>query len=201
MRGKSRVDEWETSLSSIKNAGSSSSADTLDPRIEPQPYPLLRWCYDALPNSDIKNCFLYYAMYAKDEEIEAQELVQMWVAEGLVRSKQGNHLMDMAIGQNYVNLLVDRCFFQNATSDQRNMNAWVNPEHQWIGVYHVVREMAIYVGEKEENCLLKAGQRLQFFPTIHNHEDCKRISLHKNDIKNLPTELPCPKLVTLMLSN
>jgi hypothetical protein len=28
--------------------------------------------------------------------------------------------------------------------------------------------MAIYIGEKEENCLFKASQRLHNFPTIHN---------------------------------
>lgn len=101
-------------------------------------------------------------MYAENEKISVQELVQMWVAEGLVRRKQGNHLMSMAIRQSYVNLLLDRCLFQNATADKGIMFAWLNPEHPCIRVHHVVGEMAIYIGEKE-NCLLMAGQRLQIF--------------------------------------
>ena len=43
------------------------------------------------------------------------------------------------------------------------------------------------------------GQELQNFPEIHN-EDCKRISLCKNYIENLPTEFTGPKLVSLFLA-
>jgi disease resistance protein RPS2 len=190
MMGKTTVDEWKASLSSIKNADPSSFPDTLDPQL----YRPLRWAYDALPNSELKNCFLYCAMYPKDQKIPMQDLVPLWIAEGLVRSKQENHLMDMAIGRSYVNLLVDHCFFQNAT-DEALVN--VSEVVQHTRVHHVIHDMAIYIGE-EENCLFKAGQGLQDFPTIHN--DYKRISLRNNDIKSLPAEFPCSKLVSLFLS-
>lgn len=196
MRGKTRLGEWNTCLSSIKIANSSSDRNTLHPRFDPELYPLLRWSYDALPNSDVKNCFLYCAMYPKDEKINVEGLVGMWIAQGFVRSKQGHHLMDMAIGRSYVNLLADRCFFQNAAPEAHILQL---PEYISIRVHHVVREMAIYVGEEEENCLFKAGEGLKIFPEIQN-EDCKRISVLKNGITNLPNELQCPKLVSLMLS-
>ena len=112
--------------------------------------------------------------------------------------------MDMAIGRRYLNLLLDRCFFQNPSTAEEDSwySNWDNREEQCITVENDIYEMAIYIGEKEENCLLKAVRDLQNFPTIHNHADCKRISLLQNDdIQNLPSELPCPKLVSLILSS
>jgi hypothetical protein len=64
----------------------------------------------------------------------------------------------------------------------------------------VIHYMEIYIGENEENCLLRAGQSLQHFPGIPSSDDCKRISILGNDIKSLPEkELRCPKLVSLNL--
>lgn len=62
----------------------------------------------------------------KDHEIYVKELVQMWIAEGVVRSKQGSHLTDMAIGRSYVNLLVDRCLFQNVSNKDRVCNPYLH---------------------------------------------------------------------------
>jgi len=109
-----------------------------------------------------------------------------WIAEGLVRSKQGSHLMDMAIGRNYVNLLVDRCFLQNAINEQED-EVWDHLKYQSIRFEDGIHEMVIYIGEKEENCVFKTGQQLSIFPEIHN-EECKRISIRDREIRNLPTE-------------
>jgi len=76
------------------------------------------------------------------------------------------------------NLLVDSCLFQNAADDEDIMRVWAFPENQYIKVHHVVRQMAIYIGE-EENCLFKASQRLQNFPKIHNEDNKKDISSQK----------------------
>jgi disease resistance protein RPS2 len=193
MMGKTAVDEWRTSLSSIKNADPSSPDTDLHQR-------LIRWSYDALPNSNIKNCFLYCAMYREKERICVEQLVQMWVAEGLVRSRQGSHLMDMAIGFSYVNLLLDRRLFQNAPLERSGELKSVREYlQQHIKVHVAIRRMAINIGEEEENCVFKACQELENFPEIQN-ENCKRISVQGNYIKNLPTEFTCPKLVSLFLT-
>jgi Leucine-rich repeat (LRR) protein len=60
--------------------------------------------------------------------------------------------------------------------------------------------MAIYIGENEENCVLRAGQSLQHFPDIPASDNCRRISVMGNDIKSLPAkELRCPNLVSLAM--
>ena len=89
--------------------------DPLPPMRADQESEQLYQSYHALSSSDLKNFLLYSSiLYKKDDEgINVRELVQMWIAEGLVRSKQETHLMDMAIGCTYVNLLLDRRLFHN----------------------------------------------------------------------------------------
>ena len=69
-----------------------------------------------------------------------------------------------------------------------------------ISVHDVLHDMAIYIGENEENCVLRARQSLQHFPHIPGSENCRRISVLGNNIKALPAkELRCPNLVALYL--
>ena len=59
--------------------------------------------------------------------------------------------------------------------------------------------MEIYIGEKEENCLFRAGQMHEQFP-LEVRENCKRMSLYDNNIRCLPQKgLKCTKLVSLIL--
>ena len=68
-------------------------------------------------------------------------------------------------------------------------------------MHNVIRDMEIYTGDNEENCVLRAGQSLQHFPNIPTSGNCKQISVCGNDIKSLPAkDLRCPKLVSLFLS-
>lgn len=58
---------------------------------DPELYQRFRWSYDALPHLNVRKN-LYCAMYAEDEEIDVQELVQMWVAEVLVCWQKNIHV-------------------------------------------------------------------------------------------------------------
>jgi len=111
MDNKTSVDEWKNSLSLMKC--SDPYFPLTHPTVDQELYQRLRWSYDALPDSNMKNCFLYCAMFPEDAIIDADELVRMWISERLVKSKHETHLMDMAIGRNYVKLLAYRCLFQN----------------------------------------------------------------------------------------
>ncbi|XWS10988.1 hypothetical protein CRYUN_Cryun38cG0045200 [Craigia yunnanensis] len=65
--------------------------------------------YDDLP-PHLKSCFLYLRHFPEDYEIHAYRLIQLWVAEGIVSSKQegngGKILEDVA--ECYLNELVER---------------------------------------------------------------------------------------------
>ena len=61
----------------------------------------------------------------------------------------------MEIGKKYVNLLVYRGLYEIVDSNM-----------MYIKVHDAVRDMAIYIGEKEENCLFKTTQNLQNFQRL-----------------------------------
>lgn len=45
------------------------------------------------------------------EGVALCELVQMWIGEGLVKRKEGTHLMGVGIRCNYIKILGDHYFF------------------------------------------------------------------------------------------
>lgn len=134
--------------------------DGTHPRLDAELYGVLRYAYDSLPNSDLRRCFLYCAMYKQDEEINVLRLLHMWIGEGLVKSKQGSYLMDTAIGHKYFKLMVDRCLFQRV---EQSTGFW-----NWnrTRVDECIHDMAVYIGQKEENCLFMANQNQRNFPEL-----------------------------------
>ena len=125
-------------------------------------------------------------MLSEDAAIQVEKMVQIWIAEGLVKTKEdAEYDYVLKTGESYVKLLENRCLFQ--------VKGGV------ISVHDVVHDMAIYIGENEENCVLRAGQSLKHFPDIPASDNCRRISVMGNDIKSLPAELRCPNLVSLLM--
>lgn len=186
MIGIKGVDQWNLALSQMQTMDS--NFPSTHPRVEYELYQILRWSYDRLPNANFKNCFLYCAMFPEDKEIEVDKLVGMWIAEGIVESKNPAILMETA--KSYINLLVDRCLFEVAHFPQGIV---------FLKAHDVLRDLAIYIGEKEENCFFRAGQMHEHFP-LEIREDCKRISLYENNITQLPPQgLKCTNLVSLIL--
>ena len=47
-------------------------------------FAILAFSYDSLSNDTIKSCFLYYSMFPSDYEILEDELVELWIGEGLL---------------------------------------------------------------------------------------------------------------------
>ncbi|CAN1343890.1 Putative disease resistance protein RGA4 [Linum perenne] len=75
--------------------------------------PALRVSYYHLP-SHLKQCFAYCGILPKDFEIEEDELVLLWMAEGfLAQAKEKKYAKDL--GHRYFRDLVSRSFFQQST--------------------------------------------------------------------------------------
>ncbi|XP_057976195.1 disease resistance protein RGA2-like [Malania oleifera] len=73
--------------------------------------PILRFSYDELP-SYLKHCFAYCSVYPKDFEIEKRTLIQLWMANGFLRSQDGKQCAE-EIGDQYFTELLRRSFFQD----------------------------------------------------------------------------------------
>jgi Leucine-rich repeat (LRR) protein len=71
--------------------------------------PALTLSYKHLP-SYLKQCFAFCSIFHKDYIFEREKLVQIWVAEGFVRSQGNKRLEDT--GNSYFKELLSRSFFQ-----------------------------------------------------------------------------------------
>ncbi|XXG50771.1 hypothetical protein AAC387_Pa02g4705 [Persea americana] len=78
--------------------------------------PALRLSYYHLP-PHLKQCFAYCSLFPKDYEFQKENLIQLWMAEGLIQpSKDCKQMED--IGKEYFNDLLRRSFFQDARRDE-----------------------------------------------------------------------------------
>ncbi|KAL7234859.1 hypothetical protein ACSBR1_018344 [Camellia fascicularis] len=72
--------------------------------------PSLKLSYHHLP-SHLKRCFGYCAIVPKDYEFGKDELVLLWMAEGLIEHPEGGEQIE-DVGRRYFHELVSRSFFQ-----------------------------------------------------------------------------------------
>ncbi|XP_058215865.1 putative disease resistance RPP13-like protein 1 [Rhododendron vialii] len=76
----------------------------------------LRLSYYHLP-SHLKKCFAYCSILPKDYEFEEEELVFLWMAEGLIPKQIGQKKLE-DLGCEYFQELVSRSFFQPSRSTE-----------------------------------------------------------------------------------
>ena len=78
--------------------------------------PVLELSYQYLP-PHLKRCFAYCSLFPKDYEFEENELVLLWMAEGLIQEKERNELME-DLGSGYFQDLLGRSFFQQSSNNE-----------------------------------------------------------------------------------
>ncbi|XP_039163819.1 putative disease resistance protein At3g14460 isoform X1 [Eucalyptus grandis] len=107
LRTKSNPDEWEDTLNNkIWDLPIAENEEVL---------PVLKLSYVHLP-SHLKRCFAYCAVFPKDYEIERDELVLLWIAEGLLDGQKANENI-LKLGRKHFDELVSRSFLQQSSID------------------------------------------------------------------------------------
>ncbi|XP_023728240.1 putative disease resistance protein RGA3 [Lactuca sativa] len=78
----------------------------------------LQLSFDNLPNSMAKQCFAYCSIFEKDTLMEREELVQLWMALGLVQADytRGKEMED--VGNDIFQILVSNSLFQDVQRDE-----------------------------------------------------------------------------------
>ncbi|PPS03175.1 hypothetical protein GOBAR_AA17503 [Gossypium barbadense] len=124
LHGKRTCDEWNDILTSklwdLPNEGN----DIL---------PALRLSYHHLP-SCLKQCFAYCAIFPKGYEFDKDELVFLWMAEGLLlQQPKGMEQME-DLGHKYILDLLSRSFFERASNKESRfvMHDLINDLAQFV---------------------------------------------------------------------
>ncbi|PWA62091.1 Cc-nbs-lrr resistance protein [Artemisia annua] len=79
---------------------------------------ILKLSFDSLPNSMVKQCLLYCSIFEKDEDIRREELVQLWMALGLVHTDTKTNKEMEDVGNDIFQILVNNSLFQNIKKDE-----------------------------------------------------------------------------------
>ncbi|XP_048426215.1 putative disease resistance protein RGA4 isoform X2 [Pyrus x bretschneideri] len=107
---KNRENEWLAFKNNDLSKVNQEASDIL---------PTLRLSYDILP-SHLKHCFAYCSLFPKDYEIDIKTLVNLWVAQGFVKSLDQNESLE-DVGYGYFLELAWRSFFQDFTYNEFGM--------------------------------------------------------------------------------
>ncbi|XP_050120251.1 putative disease resistance protein RGA3 [Malus sylvestris] len=115
MRSKHSTSEWSSILESEIWLNFPCSQWQL-PKTEDKIMLVLKLSFDNLKSPSLKQCFAYCSIFKKDFEIERDDLVQLWMAQGYLHFSPNMSMED--IGNEYFNTLLQNSLFQDAREDK-----------------------------------------------------------------------------------
>ncbi|PNY05821.1 disease resistance protein rga2-like [Trifolium pratense] len=107
----------------------------------------LKLSYDQMP-SYLRRCFAYFSLYPKDYIFRRNSITNLWVALGLVESRNGSENMEN-IAREYIDEFHSRSFLLDFVGDSEFLR---------FKVHDLVHDLALYVA-KEECVLVKSHIR------------------------------------------
>lgn len=124
---------------------------------------ILLLSFDHLPYY-LKPCFMYLSKYPEDHLIEHNTLVRLWIAEGLVKQKEGRTLEEVAEG--YLNELINRSLIRPmVTNDDGSVKASC--------IHDLYRELIVQKSSEQNLMTLSSSEN------ILRHKRVRRLSVHR----------------------
>ncbi|XP_028945356.2 putative disease resistance protein RGA1 [Malus domestica] len=118
------------------------------PEGEKRIFSVLKLSFDELKSPFLKQCFAYCSMFTKDFEIEKDELIQLWMAQGLLHPSNKNNLEMEDVGNEYFNILLENSFFEDVTMDNYTTTTITHCK-----MHDLVHDLAILVSKpKRGDC-------------------------------------------------
>lgn len=120
---------------------------------------ILKLSFDHLP-SYLKQCFAYCSIFPKDFNIDKEQLIQLWMAEGFLGPGGGSAKEMEDIGnENFNNLLANSFFQEEKTNEFQNITSYK--------MHDLVHDLALYVS-KSETLILKNGPVLEVMSSVRH---------------------------------
>ncbi|GLT47454.1 hypothetical protein SLA2020_211520 [Shorea laevis] len=145
--------------------------------------PALRLSYHHLP-FQLKACFAYCAIFQKGSEFEEDDLVSLWMGQGLLRQQQVEGVKQMkSLGHQYFLDLLSRSFFQQSSN---NLSCFVMHDHMVDLARYVALETCYHLSMSDGR-IPEVTRHLSFF-----RGDCDTYERFKvmDKMKSLRTFLP-----------
>ncbi|KAL4600751.1 hypothetical protein ACB092_11G221400 [Castanea dentata] len=150
-------------------------------------FPALRLSYHYIP-SHLKRCFAYCSIFPKDYEFKKEELILLWMAEGLLQQpKEARQIELEEIGEEYFNDLVSRSFFQQSRKSKSCflMHDLINDLAKFI-----CGKFCFRLGESNEsNEITKETRHLSYYKACFYDSKKFEILSEAKDAKGLRTLL------------
>ncbi|KAA8538809.1 hypothetical protein F0562_025501 [Nyssa sinensis] len=175
---KENKETWEDALEQLRNSRLSNiEGMEVHSRIE--------LSYKFLKSADVKSCFLLCCLFQEDTQISIDDLVRYGVGMRFLRN-----LDTMEKARNRVHMLVDTLKISSLLLEGR--------DEDFVKMHDVIRDVAISIASKEEYGFLVTTGAEKWLEK-DEYERCKVLSLWSKNIYELPDELECPELHTLVL--
>ncbi|CAI9270946.1 unnamed protein product [Lactuca saligna] len=110
----------------------------------------LELSFDNLPNSIVKQCFVYCSIFKKDTVMEREELVQLWMALGLVQADEERNKEMEDVGNDIFQILVSNALFQDVERDEYG-------HITRCSMHDLVHDLSLSLSKHESLCLEDAS--------------------------------------------
>uniref|UniRef100_A0A0D9W757 Uncharacterized protein n=1 Tax=Leersia perrieri TaxID=77586 RepID=A0A0D9W757_9ORYZ len=142
----------------------------------------LKYSFDRLTPTQ-QQCFLYCTLFPEYGSISKEQLVDYWLAEGLL-------LDDREKGNQIIRSLISACLLQSTSSMSSK-----------VKLHNIIRHLGLYLVSADKSFVVKAGMALDNAPPATEWKEARRISIMSNNITELPFSPKCRNLTTLLIQN
>ncbi|XP_050232781.1 probable disease resistance protein At5g63020 [Mercurialis annua] len=177
MASKTRFRDWKMQVEKLKEQ-LTKVAD-----VEAQVFSVLKVSYDTLSSDTHKKCFLYFCLFPEGRNVKKQEIIELWIAEGIL-----DYVIDpWEEGEEIISSLKLASLLENGKSEE------------FVKMHAVIHAMALWLACEEGKAEDKVLTQEKALESSSKWVNAERISLWDSTIKSLPHIPCCTHLTTLLL--
>ncbi|KAL7614241.1 hypothetical protein Lser_V15G05178 [Lactuca serriola] len=116
---------------------------------------ILKLSFDNLPNFVVKQCFTYCSIFNKDRVMNNKELIQLWMALGLVLDDESTKKEMEDVGNDIFQILVRSSMLQDVKRDEYDYFTYFGiHEIASCGMHDQVYDLSVSLSKHENSCLM-----------------------------------------------